>query len=97
MKMLSLVVIVGAVAFGGYVSAQDQPEPSKPVYTSEAMLRRIALAGLNPARCVLPDSTTELSVNSAVTVEGKTYRCVEVLNNNFQRIGVAWTPVSSQP
>jgi hypothetical protein len=43
--------------------------------------------------CVLPDKT-EGAVNSTVTVTGRTYRCVEVFDENFQPRGVAWTPVA---
>jgi hypothetical protein len=101
MRTLPVAVIVGAFAFGTCLSAQDKPTP-KPTYTSEAMLKRIRDGGAATAdradavNCVLPDKT-ERPVNTAVTVAGRTYRCVEVLDENFQRRGVAWTPVAPQP
>lgn len=95
MRMLPVVVIVGAVAFGSFVSAQDKPTP-KPTYTSEMMRMRITGGGTGITNCVLPDKT-ERAVNTTVTVDGKSYRCVEMLDQNFQRIGVAWTPVQQQP
>jgi hypothetical protein len=90
MRTLPLAAIVGALMFGSYVLAQE-----KPVYTSEAMLRRIArdtAVILDVGSCVLPDKT-ERAVNTSVTVDGRTFRCVEVLDRNFRRRGVAWTPV----
>jgi hypothetical protein len=101
MRMLPVAVIVGAFAFGNYyVSAQDRPTP-KPTYTPEAMLKRIrdANAGfiLDAVNCVLQDKT-ERAVNTTFTeLDGRTYRCVVVVDQNFQRRGVAWTPVSPQP
>lgn len=93
MKMLPLAVIVSALAFGAYVSAQD-----KPVYTAEAMRKRIqGTATVSEVqRCVLPDNT-QRAVNTSVTVDGKSYRCVVMLDQNFLPLGVAWTPVDRQP
>ena len=72
---------------------------TKPTYTSEAMLRRIRgsadTTGADTMNCAGP--VTEHPVNTTVTVEGRTYRCIAVLDQNFQRRGVAWTPVSPQP
>jgi len=118
MRMLPLAVIVGTLAFGTYVSAQDKPTPKptytsetmlkringdtstpKPTYTSEEMLKRInggTAAALDAVNCVLPDKS-ERAANTTVTVDGRTFRCVEVLDSNFKRRGVAWTPVSPQP
>ena len=100
MRMLPVAAIVGAFAFGNYyVAAQDKPTP-KPTYTPEAMLKRIrpesTATVLDGRSCVLPDET-ERGVNSPVTVDSRTYRCVEVLDQRFQPLGVAWTPVSPQP
>ena len=88
MRMLPLAVIVGAFACGTDLSAQD-----KPLYTVEAMLRRIgaATAVADANNCVLPDKA-ERPVNTTVTFEGRTFRCVEVLDENLQRRGVAWSP-----
>ena len=74
---------------------------TKPMYTAEAMLRRIGGSAATSDRvdavnCVLPDKT-ERAVNTTFTVDGRTYRCVDVLDQNLQRRGVAWTPVSPQP
>ena len=91
MMMLPVVVIVGAIALGSYVSAQDAPSAPKPVYTAEAMRARIS-GNVPGQRCFLPDRA-ERAVNTTVTVEGKSYRCVAVLDWSFQQIGVAWTPV----
>jgi hypothetical protein len=91
MRILTVVVIVGAVALGSYVSAQDTPTAPKPVYTATVMRARIS-GDLRDRCVVLPDKTERL-VNTTVTVDGKSYRCVEVLDWNFQRVGVAWTPV----
>ena len=96
MRTLPLAVIVGALALGNHVTAQDPPTP-KPTYTSETGRLRISGGGGTSAtRCALPDKT-EREVNTTVTVDGRSYRCVQVLNRNFQWIGVAWTPVSPQP
>ena len=94
MRMLPVVVIVGAVALGSYVSAQDTPTSPKPWYSSAEMRKRIS--GDIPDTCVLFDKT-EHRVNTTVTVAAKTYRCVTVLDQNLQRIGEAWTPVQQQP
>ena len=100
MRMLALAVIVGAFGLGNYVSAQDKPAPTpKSVYTSEAMLRRISGSApfvLDVNNCVLPDKT-ERAVNATVTVGDRAYRCVEVLDHNFQRRGVAWIVATPQP
>jgi hypothetical protein len=93
MRMLSALVIVGAVAVGGYTSAQDNPASPKPPYTNPAMVR---IFGHTPVSCVLPDKT-DRPVDSVVAVDGRTYRCVEVLSPEFFPLGVAWTPVSPQP
>ena len=100
MRMLAVAVIVSAFAFGNYVSAQDKPTP-KPTYTTEVMLKRIrdasAATPLDVVNCTLPDKT-ERAVNTTFTeLDGRTYRCVVVLDQNFQRRGVAWTPVAPQP
>jgi hypothetical protein len=72
-----------------------------PLYTSEAMLRRDRDAATTTDRadavqCVLPDRT-ERAVSATVTVDGRTYRCVELLDENFEPRGAAWTPVASRP
>jgi hypothetical protein len=44
-------------------------------------------------KCGLPDKT-ERTVNTTVTLDGRTYRCVEVSDQiPGPRTGVAWTPV----
>ena len=92
MKMLSLAVIVSAVAFGNYLSAQDKPR-----YTAEAMRERVRRPTVPEIqRCVLPDNT-QRAVNTSVTFDGKSYRCVVMLDQNFLPLGVAWTPVDPQP
>jgi hypothetical protein len=103
MRMLPVAAMVGAFAFGNYATAQDNPAPtSKPRYTAEAMRQRMSAGSAAPMdrpdamNCVLPNGS-ERAVNTTVTVDGRTYRCVEVLDQNFQRRGVAWTPVSPQP
>lgn len=70
----------------------------KPSYTSEAMLRRIrggsaATTERPAAMCVLADKT-ERAVNATVTLDGRTSRCVEVLDENLQPRGAAWTPLA---
>jgi hypothetical protein len=96
MRMLPLAVIVGALAVGNHVAAQDTPTP-KPTYASgTGRLRILGGGGTSARRCALPD-TTERELNTTVTIDGKSYRCVQVLNQHFQWIGVAWTPVPSQP
>ena len=75
------------------ISEGSETRP-KPPYTSDAMLRRISDG--STMTCVLPDKTTRV-VNTTVTVDGKTYRCVEVLDNNLRPNGVAWTLVLPQP
>ncbi len=109
MRILRLAVIVGACAVGTSVSAQDNPAPTpsaKPTYTAEAMRNRVRRAVpttpvlpptvLDALNCVLPDKT-ERAVNTIVTVNGRSYRCVEVLDQNFNRRGVAWPPVDPLP
>jgi hypothetical protein len=80
---------------------------TRPRYTSEAMLKRIGSAARDVAAargldarlrfdeptCFLPDKTEHL-VETTVTVEGRTYRCVDILDRQLQSSGVAWTPVS---
>jgi hypothetical protein len=91
MRMLPVVVLVGGIALGSYVSAQDKPVVvSKPQYTTDVMRKRIS--GDAPVTCRLADKTEHL-VTTAVAVGGKTYRCVTVLNENFSLVGAAWTPV----
>ena len=95
MKMMAVVVLVGAVALGSYVSAQDKPVVvSKPRYTTDVMRKRIS--GKAPETCRLADKTEHL-VTTAVAVGGRTYRCVTVLDENFNALGAAWTPVLEQP
>jgi hypothetical protein len=43
--------------------------------------------------CVLADKT-ERAVNATVTLDGRTSRCVEILDENLQPRGAAWTPVT---
>ena len=99
MRMLALTVLVSTVPFAGVVSTQDTPAP-KPIYTAETLPERIrqeaARSRPASAKCVLPDKT-EHGVNLTVWVKGQAYRCVEVLDENLQPRGVAWTPVSLQP
>ena len=90
MKMLPVFVLVGAIVLGSYVSAQDKPVVvSKPRYTADVMRKNIRRA--NPT-CRLADKTDHL-VTTAVAVGGKTYRCVTMLDENFETVGAAWTPV----
>ena len=91
MRMLPLVLLVGAVALGSYASAQDQPVVvGKPRYTADAMRQRIS--GDLPLTCRLADKTVH-PVSTTVAFAGKTYRCVTVLNERFSPIGAAWTSV----
>ena len=91
MRMLPVVVLVGAVALGSFGSAQDKPVVvSKPRYTTDVMRKQIS--GETPVTCPLADKTEHL-VTTTVAVGGKTYRCVTVLNENFNPVGAAWTPV----
>ena len=95
MRMLPVVVLVGAVALGSYASAQDKPVVvSQPRYTADAMRKRISSE--TPATCRLADKTEHL-VTTAVAVAGKTYRCVTVLDENLKSAGAAWTPVQQEP
>lgn len=95
MRMLALAVIVGALAFGDYVSAQDKPVVvGKPRYTAEAMRQRIS--GTPTAPCRLADKT-EHPISTTVAFAGRTYRCVTVLDENFNPVGAAWTAVDPQP
>ena len=90
MRMLPVFVIVGAVALGSYVSAQDKPVVvGKPRYTADAMRKRVS--GDTAVTCRLADQTEHL-VSTTVAVGGKTYRCVTMLNENFDPVGAAWTP-----
>jgi len=95
MRMLPVVVLVAAVALGSFVSAQDKPVVvSKPRYTTDVMRKRIS--GETPVTCRLADKTEHL-VTTEVAVGGRTYRCVTVLDENFNAVGAAWTPVLEQP
>ena len=106
MRMLPVAAIVGAVAFGHYVSAQGTPTPtptSPPIYNRPEAVRLRQLSGADAAtpldvvNCTAPD-TTQRAVNTTFTeLDGRMYRCVVILDRNFQRRGVAWTPVSPQP
>ena len=93
MKKLPVVVLIGAVAFGNYLFAQDKPVVvSKPIarYTADAMRKKIS--GETSAPCRLADKTEHL-LTTEVALGGKTYRCVAVLNENLIPAGAAWTPV----
>jgi len=108
MRMLPVAAIVGAVAFGNYyLSAQGAPTPTPTptpkIYVRPEAERLRQLRGADAAtpldvvNCTAPD-TTERAVNTTFTeLDGRMYRCVVVLDRNFQRRGVAWTPVSPQP
>lgn len=89
MRMLPAAAIVGAIALGSYVSAQDTPS-AKPVYTPEAMLARIKQKQGAPLTCGFPDKTRH-PVNTTARFQGKAYRCVPMLNDELEWIGVAWT------
>jgi hypothetical protein len=90
MKMLAVVVLIGAVALGGYALAQDKPVVvTKPQYTTDVMRKRIS--GNAPVACRTADNA-EFLVTTAVAVGGRTYRCVTVLDENFRPVGAAWTP-----
>jgi hypothetical protein len=93
MRMRSLAVIVGVFALGPCVSAQDRPEP-KPPYTSAAMLQRFAGgSATTPAErmaCIHPDKT-DVPLNTTVRVDGRSIRCLEVLDQRFVSRGPAWT------
>ena len=90
MRMLPVVALVGAVAFGSYASAQDNPVVvSKPIYTVEVFRQRIS--GI-PVTCRLADKA-EHPVTTIVAAGGKTYRCVTVLDESLNPVGAAWTPV----
>lgn len=89
MKKLLVVAIICGVASASYVFAQDEPAVPKPQYTRLEALKRI-----RPdiqISCVLSDKTEHL-VSTTVTVAGRTYRCVTVLDENLNRVGAAWTP-----
>jgi hypothetical protein len=89
MKMLSVTVLLGAIALGTYVSAQDTPVvTSRPRYTAADMRKQVS--GEFPRTCSLPDKTTHL-VTTVVTFAGKMYRCVEVFDENLRVSGAAWT------
>ena len=91
MKKLMFVVLLCVGAFGKYVFSQDKPVVvGKPRYTTDVMRKRIS--GETPVTCRLADKT-EYLVTTAVAVGGKTYRCVTVLNEHFNPVGAAWTPV----
>ena len=91
MRMLLVVGLIGAVVLGSDASAQDKPVVvSKPRYTADAMRKKINAE--TPVTCRLADKT-EYPVTTAVAFAGKTYRCIMVLNENFNPVGAAWTPV----
>ena len=95
MRMLLLVMTVGALAFGDYVLAQDKPVVvGKPRYTGEVMRQRMSDAPT--ATCRLADKTEHL-ISTTVVFSGRTYRCVTVLNEKLNPVGAAWTAVDPQP
>ena len=95
MRMLPLAVIVGALAGGSYVSAQDKPVVvGKPRYTAEVMRQRMNAA---PAVTCRLAAKTEHLPDTVVAFAGKTYRCVTVLDEHFIPVGAAWTAVAPQP
>jgi hypothetical protein len=49
-------------------------------------------SGETPVTCRLGDKTEHL-VSTTVAFAGKTYRCIMVLNENFNPVGAAWTAV----
>ena len=87
----TIAAFVGVMTVVGSVSAQDEPAWPKPLYTSEAMLKRIGSSdpALRPLSCAFRDDT-QRAVNTTVTVDGKTYRCVQVFNSNLQPTGFGW-------
>lgn len=93
MRILPVVVLIGAVAFENYLFAQDKPVVvSKPMprYTADAMRKKIS--GETSPTCRLADRTEHL-LTTEVALGGKTYRCVTVLDENLKPAGAAWTPV----
>jgi hypothetical protein len=94
MKKLLVLATICAMPFATYVFAQDKPASSKPRYSATEM-RKLKSDAISRS-CFLADKTEHL-VNTTVTVAGKTYRCVTVLDENLNRIGEAWTPVSTEP
>jgi hypothetical protein len=93
MKKLPVIVTIWAVACGSSLAAQEAPASPKPQYTSVEMRMRIAGRTVT---CALADGT-ERRMNETVTVDGVTYRCAVVLDENLRPTGVAWTPVLPQP
>jgi hypothetical protein len=88
-------MIVGALVFGNYVSAQDKPVVvGKPRYTGEVMRQRMSDAPT--ATCRLADKSEHL-ISTTVAFSGRTYRCVTVLNENLNAVGAAWTTIDPQP
>jgi hypothetical protein len=66
---------------------------TRPIYTADAMRARIG--GQTPASrvpCRLADKTAH-PVTTEVAFGGKTYRCVTVLDESFEPVGAAWTPM----
>jgi hypothetical protein len=95
MKMLSVLAFVGAVALGTYASAQDTPVVvTKPTYTTQVLRARIGddARSLRPATCRLADKA-EHFVTTEVALGGRTYRCVTVVDVDFNPVGAGWTPV----
>ena len=92
MKKLPVVMVLCAWPLGNYIVAQDKSAAPKPTYTSVEMRKRIR-EGDTPVTCLLAADKTERLVNTTVTVGGKTYRCVSVLDEHLTRVGAAWTPV----
>src|SRR5688572_32335964 len=101
MAKLTFAAVVGVLALVGIGSAQaPQQQPNQ---TTE--LRQLVEEDLEQARqiqaarrpetagrCAMPDGTNRL-VNTTVTFNGWSYRCVAVFNQNFKSTGVAWSLV----
>jgi hypothetical protein len=95
----TIAAFVGVLAVVASVSAQDEPAWPKPLYTSDAMLKRIGSSdpSRHPLSCAFRDAT-ERAVNTTVDVDGSTYRCVQVLDSNLQPTGLGWVrmPAAAQ-
>lgn len=100
MKTFVIAVVVAASSLCAHLLAQDAPAPTpptKPVYTPEAMVKRIRDGNAAGARtCALADGSRH-EVAATVSVNGWTYRCLHILDRNLRPNGAAWTADSLPP
>ena len=88
-------LLAAAVVVGVFVAAESvsgQAGAPKPPATFEDMLKQIGGAsGDGGTGCVHRQTTTGHALNTSLTVDGRTFTCVAVLDHTLATRGMAWT------